>query len=179
MKVRRVVTGHDARGKAVFVADGAPPVAREFAHPAGFFQALVWSTPPYPTAPGEGDPTPFARTLHPEPGGTRLVVVSFPPDAVMRAPGFDAAAAASERLRHLPGIVERMEPDNPGMHRTDTVDYVVVLDGEIWLELDDGKELHLKAHDIVVQNGTRHAWRNKSKANATILATLIGTAPRG
>jgi quercetin dioxygenase-like cupin family protein len=58
------------------------------------------------------------------------------------------------------------------------VDYVIALEGEVWLELDDGKELHLKQHDIVVQNATRHAWRNKSKANATILATLIGATPR-
>ncbi len=177
MKLRRVVTGHDASGKAVFVGDGAPPVAHDFASIPGFFQALVWATQPQPAAAAE-DPTPRVTTLHPEPGGTRMVVVSFPPDAVMAAPGFDPVAAGREHLEHTPGIADRMEPDNPGMHRTDTVDYVIVLEGEVWLELDDGKERHLKQHDIVIQNATRHAWRNKSKANATILAMLIGAAPR-
>jgi hypothetical protein len=177
MNLRRVVTGHDAAGKAVFVADGAPPVAHDFASIPGFFEALLWATPPQPMA-ASADPTPRVTTLHPEPGGTRLVIVSFPPDAVMAAPGFDPEAAAREHLRHTPGIAERMEPDNPGMHRTETVDYVLVLEGEVWLELDDGEQRLLKRHDVVIQNATRHAWRNKSKANATILAVLIGATPR-
>jgi quercetin dioxygenase-like cupin family protein len=67
-----------------------------------------------------------------------------------------------------------MEPDNPGMHFTDTVDYVIVLDGEVWLEVDGGKDVLLKKHDVVIQNGTRHAWRNKSDRNVTIAAVLVG-----
>jgi quercetin dioxygenase-like cupin family protein len=64
--------------------------------------------------------------------------------------------------------------DDPGMHTTDSVDYDVVLEGEITLELDDGKEVQLKKHDVVVQNGNRHAWRNKSSAPAVMLFVLIG-----
>ena len=60
------------------------------------------------------------------------------------------------------------------MHTTPTVDYGVVLDGEVWLELDDGKTVHLKEHDVVVQNGTRHAWRNKGTKPATMAFVLIG-----
>ena len=64
------------------------------------------------------------------------------------------------------------EPD--GMHTTPTVDYAIVLDGEIWLELDEGRSTLLRRHDVVIQNGTRHAWRNKSERAATVAFVLIG-----
>ena len=67
-----------------------------------------------------------------------------------------------------------METDDPGMHRTDTVDYVVVLSGEVSLELDDGETVHLSAGDCVVQNGTRHAWRNSSSAPCLIAFAIVG-----
>jgi quercetin dioxygenase-like cupin family protein len=67
-----------------------------------------------------------------------------------------------------------MEPESPGMHTTDTVDFEVVLSGEIVLELDDGAEVVLKPGDTVVQNGTRHAWRNRGDVPAVIAAGLIG-----
>jgi hypothetical protein len=67
-----------------------------------------------------------------------------------------------------------MEPENPGMHTTPTIDYGFVLNVEIWLELDDGKTVHLKEHDVVVQNGARHAWRNKSDKPVTMAFVLIG-----
>jgi hypothetical protein len=90
------------------------------------------------------------------------------------SPDFDGAKAFEEHVKGSPGIANRMEPDNPGMHSTDTVDYIVVLDGEVWLELDDGKEVFLKQHDVVIQNGTRHAWRNKSNRGVTIAGILVG-----
>ena len=77
-----------------------------------------------------------------------------------------------ENLQACPGLAETFEPD--GMHCTATVDYGIVLDGELWLELDDGRAELLTQHDIVVQNGTRHAWRNKSNRPATIAFVLIG-----
>jgi len=67
-----------------------------------------------------------------------------------------------------------LEPDHPGMHTTDTVDYDVVLSGEVWLELDDGAEVHLKPGDCVVQNGTRHAWHNKTDQPCTLAVVLVG-----
>jgi len=73
-----------------------------------------------------------------------------------------------------PGFIRVFEPDAPGMHTTDSVDYGVLLDGEVWLELDDGREVRLAPHDLVIQNGTRHAWRNKSTRQATLLFVLIG-----
>jgi quercetin dioxygenase-like cupin family protein len=77
-------------------------------------------------------------------------------------------------LVRLTGLADHFEKEDPAMHKTNTVDYAVVYDGEIWLELDDGKALHLKRGDVVVQNGTRHAWRNKGITPVTMLFFLNG-----
>ncbi len=79
-----------------------------------------------------------------------------------------------EFQQKLPGMLEVMELDHPGMHTTDTVDFDVVLSGEVYLELDNGAEAHLKAGDCVVQNGTRHAWHNRSSEKCVIAVALIG-----
>ena len=100
--------------------------------------------------------------------------VTFPPDSVMMSPSFDSAAAGAEFMEHMPELASKFEMDNPGMHTTDTVDYGIVLEGEVWLELDDGKQVHLRPHDVVVQNGTRHAWRNKSDKPVKMAFVLIG-----
>jgi mannose-6-phosphate isomerase-like protein (cupin superfamily) len=103
-----------------------------------------------------------------------LMIVTFPPDAGFMSPSFDPAAADAEQRIHVPGLAERFEAEAPGMHTTDTVDYDIVLDGEIWLELDDGAEVHLEQGDVVVQCGTLHAWRNKGSTTATMCFVLIG-----
>jgi mannose-6-phosphate isomerase-like protein (cupin superfamily) len=102
------------------------------------------------------------------------MVVTFPPDAVMGGAGFDPERAELEQAQQLPGLAERFEAGNPGMHTTDTLDYDIVLDGEIWLELDDGAEVHLQQGDLVVQCGTRHAWRNRGARPATMAFVLVG-----
>lgn len=77
--------------------------------------------------------------------------------------------------RRVPGLAETFEPEHPGMHTTDSIDYDVVLEGEITLELDDGVQVPLRRHDVVVQHGNRHAWRNPGDRPATMLFVLIGT----
>jgi mannose-6-phosphate isomerase-like protein (cupin superfamily) len=104
--------------------------------------------------------------------------VRFPPDAVMQRPDFDAAAFGGEFAANIPGLAETFEMDHPGMHTTDSVDYDVVLDGEIVLELDEGREVTLRAQDVAVQHGTRHAWRNRSDRPATMLFVLVGARRR-
>jgi mannose-6-phosphate isomerase-like protein (cupin superfamily) len=136
----------------------------------------VWVTPP---GPGEArsramDPTISATSLHAEPGGSVMLVITFPPDAVMMQQDFDMARAWPEHVAELPGIAERFEPDAPGMHRTDTLDYAIILSGEITLELDDGVRKQLSAGDIVVQQGTRHAWRNLGRTPATLAFCMLG-----
>ena len=172
--IRRVVTGHDATGRAVVAVDGAPPRTSVFQHIPGMVSRLVWATPPVPTVPCGGDPTPAVTSIVPGPGESRLLIVTFPPDSVFASPRFDPAAAQRENLAMSPGLAELFEPD--GMHQTPTVDYGIVIDGEVWLELDDGCAERLVRHDVVVQNGTRHAWRNKSTRPATLAFVLIGAA---
>jgi hypothetical protein len=176
MNVRRIVTGHDKDRKSVFRSDGKPPRARDFVHVAGLSSTLVWSTPPVPTISVADDPTPVVTSFVPAPGETRFVIITLPPDSVFERPDFDPQAARKEHLEVEPGLAETFEPDNPGMHKTPTIDYGIVLDGEIWLELDDGMETRLKRHDLIIQNGTRHAWRNKGDAPAILAFVLIGAA---
>jgi hypothetical protein len=175
MEVRRLVIGHDAKGKSVVVSDGAPVRSKNFRYTPGFAQSVVWSTEAGETVPHSGpDPTPSVKSLHPEPGGTRFLLLTMPPDTVFADPFFDFGAAMQENLTETPGIMDRFEPDSPGMHTTDTVDYGVMLDGEIWIELDDNKTVHLRPHDMYVLNGGRHAWRNKGDKPATFAVVLVG-----
>jgi mannose-6-phosphate isomerase-like protein (cupin superfamily) len=172
---RRIVTGHTEDGRATVVHDGEPPRSSEMKHTPGMGSALLWATPAGPVVPYDGtDPTPAVASFVPEPGATRLIRVAFPPDSVFLSEDFDPVAAGAEQLETSPGLAEKFEPDYPGMHTTDTVDYGVLLQGQIVLELDDGREVVLTPGDIVVQNGTRHAWRNRGSAPAHMLFVLIG-----
>lgn len=175
MHIRRIVTGRDPAGKSVFASDAAAPRTTEFKHVPGFVTSLLWETAPGASLPGTaGDPAVSARSWTPEPGGTNLMFITFPPDAVMMSPGFDPAAAGAEYMQVLPGLAEKFEMDSPGMHTTDSVDYGVLIEGEMHLELDDGATKKLAPRDVVIQNGTRHAWRNKSDKPATMLFMLVG-----
>lgn len=178
MIVRRVVTGH-ASGKSLIVSDGRPARSHEFVHLPGMATALLWATPTTPVVPtDQSDSISKETSFLPEPGETRLIFVTFPPDSVSSRSDFDGAAAGREYLGQVPDLAARFEMDNPGMHATDSVDYGIVLEGEVWLELDDGKQLQLKAHDVVIQNGTRHAWRNKTERPVKMAFILIGAKRR-
>lgn len=171
---RRVVTGI-RDGKSVFVSDNTVPNAHLHRAIPGFMTSVCWATPSQLTLTLDGtDPSWPAIRITPAPGETRLMIVRFPPDSVMAGPSFDPVAADAEQRQHLPGLAELFEREAPGMHTTDTVDYDIVLEGEIWLELDDGAEMHLRQGDVVVQCGTRHAWRNKGTAPVTMAFMLIG-----
>ena len=173
MQARRVVTGHSG-GKAVCVSDGPSPKAKAYRSIPGNASTLLWATQALPTVPNQGEAISFNTGYVPGPGETRFMFVTFPPDSVMMSPSFDPAAAGAEFMEHMPELASKFEMDNPGMHTTDTVDYGIVLEGEVWLELDDGKQVHLQQHDVVVQNGTRHAWRNKSEKPVKMAFVLIG-----
>ena len=143
----------------------------------GAESTLLWATAAKPSVPHTQEDAISGGTLYVPPvGETRLMFVTFPPDTVMMSPSFDPAAAGQEYMEHMPELASKFEMDNPGMHTTDTVDYGIVLEGEVWLELDDGKQVHLKANDVVVQNGTRHAWRNKSQKPVKMAFVLIGAS---
>ena len=173
MQYRRVVVANTNRTSRV-VEDGVPPFSNEAVHTPGFASSLLWSTQAQPSSTYNGvDPTIGASTFVPGPGSTSLLMLTLPPDTIYLDPSYDPTAAGAEAVQNGPGLAELFEVDHPGMHTTPTVDYDVVIDGEVWLELSDG-EVHLRAGDVVVQHGTRHAWRNKSDKPTTILAVLIG-----
>jgi len=175
---RRVVTGVRG-GRSVVVSDGAVPNAHHYTAIPGMMTSIVYATAATPLLPQDDRETaPPGLRVPPAPGDTRLMIVTFPPDSSMSHPGFDPAAADAEQRTFIPGLAELFEPDAPGMHRTQTLDYDIVLDGEIWLELDDGETTHLRAGDVAVQCGTRHAWRNFSDRTATMCFVLIGAVPR-
>ncbi|SEB57446.1 cupin domain-containing protein [Streptomyces melanosporofaciens] len=144
-------------------------------HVPGFAVSLVWATSTDTTVGSDvSDPTPTTGSYVPALGETRVLTVSFPPDSVMVGPDLDPAAAQAEQLHILPGLAELFETDDPGVHRTDSVDYRVVLNGHFVLDLSDGRTAQLTAGDVVVQNGTRHAWRNPGMDPATTLFVLVG-----
>jgi hypothetical protein len=178
MSYRRIVTGHATDGKSVFVSDTVAPRSTAFKSVPGFVSTLMWETRPGATVPnGETSDASLAATSWvPSPGGTNLMLVTVPADSVMLSPDFDPAAAAAEYMQVLPGLAERFEMEHPGMHTTDTIDYGVLLEGQLHLELDDGASRKLEPRDVVIQNGTRHAWRNRSDAPATMLFVLVGAA---
>jgi hypothetical protein len=175
MKTRRVVTVVTADHVSDFASDGAPPRSESFEAVPGFEASMIWADDSARLDRLSSiDTTSQSKSWLPKPGGSRLLKVVFPPDSVFASSDFDPVAASAEYQTKLSGLAEAFEQDDPGMHRTESLDYAVVLDGEIWLELDDSREKHLVQHDIVVQAGTRHAWRNKSNRSTTMLFVLLG-----
>jgi uncharacterized cupin superfamily protein len=175
MNVRRIVTGVNAHGKSIFVTDGPAPRSHDFVHIPDHSSTIVWATSGTETAPNSGaDPTPRLESVVPGPGATTLLVVQFPPDAVFASERFDSEAAFREQRDVSPGLFEHFEEPGSPFHATPTVDYIMLLSGELWLVLDEGRETLVRAGDIVIQNGTRHAWQNRSGSPATMVGVLVG-----
>jgi hypothetical protein len=172
MSVRRVVTGHDANGKSVFASDAMVEPTTVSLLPGAEFHQL-WGADEAPTFPGDGS-RPVTATYFPPLGGFRFGMFAIPPDGSVEIGDLDLEVAMAQMEAELPGLAGHMEPDAPGMHTTATIDFEVVLEGEVWLELDDGAEVHLRPGDTVVQNGTRHAWRNRGTALARLAVFLVG-----
>jgi mannose-6-phosphate isomerase-like protein (cupin superfamily) len=172
--MRCVVTGQDKDGTSVIVADNqVEPITVSLLPGTEFHQ--LWGSNTSPTLPTDGQ-MPERKGYFPPPGGYRFGFFTLGPDSVTLPADLDIMAALTEMGRNLPGLAEVMEPDHPGMHTTDTVDIDLVISGEVWLELDNGEEIELKAGDSVVQNGTRHAWHNRTTEPAVIFVTLLGAA---
>ena len=173
MDVRRVVTGHDAAGKAVFVSDErVAPVTTTLLPGSEFHQ--LWGADEAPRFPDAGD-RPAPTTYFPPVGGFRFGHFTLPPEGSAVLPeDLDVAAGLAELEERLPGMASHMEPDAPGMHTTATIDFEVVLSGQVTLELDDGAAVTLGPGDTVVQNGTRHRWSNPGDVPVVIAVFLIG-----
>jgi hypothetical protein len=169
---RRIVTGN-VNGKSIVQSDELL-LAYEFKTVPGYEHTLIWVNPATPDLSRQQRFDSYPDSVVPGPGGTSLHFVTCPPGSVFADPSFDADAAQKEALVRLRGLADHFEKEDPGMHKTNTVDYAVVYDGEMWLQLDDRETLHLKRGDVAVQNGTRHAWRNKGTKPVTMLFFLNG-----
>jgi mannose-6-phosphate isomerase-like protein (cupin superfamily) len=176
MKVRRVVTGHTPNGKATVASDTEVDAITLDLLPGAEFYRL-WGADEAPTFPDSGSPRP-APSYFPPVGGFRFGLFTVAPDTVAMPEDLDMQLALAEMEGKLPGLAACLEGDNPGMHTTNTIDFEYVLSGEVWLELDDGEEVHLRAGDTVVQNGTRHAWRNRHTEPCRLVVCLIGAHRR-
>ncbi len=170
---RRVVTGHDAKGRAVVLFDGESPHTFVLEKAGGLRLTEIWETRSSPADnSGARDAADHERRIDPVGGGSVFRIIEYPPDSVrlktlapesfFRGMGAKVADAATRR--------------HPGMHKTDTVDYCVVLSGEIWAVIDEG-EVMLRAGDCLVQRGTNHAWSNRSEEPCVIAFVLIAAKP--
>ena len=174
---RRVVTGRNAAGKSVFVSDAEVEGKVMASAPrSAFFD--VWGVDGRFAVPSDGT-KPDYTTFFPPAEGFRSMVVRFQPDSTPVPEDLDLEALQRDLDERFAGLTDHMEPDAPGMHTTLTVDIGVVVSGEIWLELDDGAEVHLTPGDLVVQNGTRHAWRNKTEEVCVMAFVLVGADRAG
>jgi mannose-6-phosphate isomerase-like protein (cupin superfamily) len=171
MNRRRVTTGQTAEGKSVIVTDESIE-ALTVALAPGMECFPIWGSDEAVELPHDGRKPSTAGWFPPE-QGFRFTILTVPPDGAVAAPS-DMAAALAEASAKLPGMLEAVDVELPHMHRTDTIDFVVVLSGSLWLEVDDGKEVQLSQGDSVIQNGTRHAWHNRSSIPCQIASATIG-----
>ena len=166
---RRIVTGNRPDGKSYFVSDGPTP------HQVDIGRAVmddIWvDEPGRPASDNEYDPVAsgYFSLVAPAGGSVVRYVTLMPGDRI----DMPSEAELEENRKHFDtgGVMER---EDPSMHTTPTIDYGIVLDGEVVLELDEGETL-MKAGDIVVQRKTRHAWRNRSGKPVTTAFVLISS----
>lgn len=172
--IHRVVTGHDAAGKAIVVSDGPLPRVEEIAAIPGTVFHEVWSTTGMPAPVDNGpDPTTGPLRLPPPALGTRMRFVDIPPDtAEFLAHGAAKMKDAFSQIGDEAASTVQAHSPHPLMHRTESVDYGIVIDGEMTLVLDDSEVL-LKPGSVVVQRGTNHAWANRSGRPCRMLFMLV------
>ena len=174
-QVRRVVTGHNAAGRSIFIIDG--PTPHVFSRTKG--SAIVhelWETERTPADNhGNADVIQRGHRLPPPKNGTVFRVIEYPPDS--------ERIAAIARENALPddgsGRAAATDRDNPrhaGFHKTSTIDYAIILSGEIYAMMDEGEVL-LKTGDVLVQRGTNHAWSNRTSEPAVVAFVLVDAAP--
>ena len=167
--VRRIVTGHDRSGKAVVIMDGASPHAQRRA--SGSTATALWRTSATPADISQtADPISGHPPTPPPKDGSMFRITEFPPKGV--APLTQDHETFARERGMAPLLVNGKPPRHPSMHRTDSVDYAIVLEGEIEMWLDDS-EVRLKAGDVVVQQGTNHAWVNVSDKPCRVAFVLI------
>ena len=172
-QVRRIVTGHDPEGRSVVQQDGPPARVVTLGGESGTTFYEIWKTRASPVSidRASGEPAEAGIALLPPDGGTRIRILDIPPDdGTVAALPREAVRALFEAIGAGHTLPEN--PPHPLMHRTETIDYGIVLEGEVTLILDDCETI-VRAGDVVIQRGTSHAWANRSQGNARIAFILI------
>ena len=174
-RVRRVYTGHNKRGRAVIIEDGLAPNVKEMASMPGLALTDLWETTG-PLARNDGNADAADRTVRLEPprGGSILRIVEFPPDKAWR----DSADAKAAFESIGAGHAKDKQSADPMMHKTNTVDYIIVISGEIYAVVEEGEVL-LKPGDVFIQRGTNHSWSVRGDVPCVIAAVLVSAAPLG
>lgn len=172
--IHRIVTGHDGSGKAVVVSNGPLAVVKELTNIPGTVFHEVWNTAgPRPVIDNGADPTVGGLVLPPPAGGTRMRFVDIPPDSQeFLAHGAASMKAAFGEIGDVSASTVEAGSPHPLMHRTESIDYGVVIEGEMTLVLDDS-EVALTPGSVVIQRGTNHAWANRSGKPCRMLFILI------
>ncbi len=172
---RRVVTGHDANGKAVVLSDGPAPFLHVNPKEPDWYSADIWRTSETPAriAAKPAEPTLGPRRQMPAKNGSVIRINHFPPEPEMvRQMTPEDSRKAFASLGNEKAATFGKGGRHPLMHRTETIDYAIILSGEITMLLDEGEVL-LKAGDVLVQCGTNHAWSNRSNAPCVVAFVLL------
>ena len=171
--MRRIVTGHNEQGKAVIVSEGAPPSIIDFKAIPGTVFYEIWNTNASP-APLDNatDPTLRPVQLHPTPQGSIIRFVDIPPDSVQDNISAADIAAGFGQIGAASAATHTADSPHKLMHRTETIDYGILMAGELWLVLDEG-ETKLNVGDVVIQRGTNHAWSNRTNEIARMVFILL------
>ena len=162
--MKRVVTGQRKDCKSVFTKVGNP---EHVVKTDGMVWSELWATFNDDVLPQDGSEEPTLgekwKSVYPSPGDTRIRLVEMDPEINQDPSEIDPEEIA-KLAKALPGMLEHMEPEDVGMHTTDSVDYGILISGRMGLELDDGEIVDLEPGDVVVQNGTRHKWHTYEKS---------------
>ncbi|VVM57026.1 cupin domain-containing protein [Pseudomonas fluorescens] len=170
---KRVVTGHDQQGQAIVVSNGPTPnVFALSAVPGTVFYELWNSTTSPASLDNASDPSNKPLQLSPAAQGSVIRVVDIPPDSEQNQVSVEDAAAVFAEIGESHAGTGQRDSKHKLMHRTETLDYGIVTEGEVWLVLDE-EEVHLKRGDVVVQRGTNHAWSNRTEAMARMVFILL------
>lgn len=170
--IRRLVTGHDSSGKAIFTSDErVQPITLALLPGTDFYR--LWGADETLNFPDDGSAPPHPDYFPPV-GGFRFGLFTVAPNSMAPLEDIDMQAALVEFEEKLPGLASHLEPDNPGMHTTATVDYEYVVSGRCILELDDGVTREVGPGDTIIQNGTRHRWSNPYEEPCLMVVVLIG-----
>jgi hypothetical protein len=168
--VRRVVTGDDENGRSGIIADGPSPATYTMPSLPGFVSTNIWVTAPMPALIRAPDRIKDHRGVCPPPHGTVIRIIDFPPEPADPAEAKRVMVEVFQKL--YPDAAHHPDDKHPGMHTTDTIDYAIMLEGELVAILDT-VETTLRTGDVLVQRGTHHAWANRSGAPARIAFILV------